>query len=476
MDWLQNLHLQNIFGNPQSTMGLPKGVTPPFNPNAPSPFGTPDITPRIKPFGEPSPMFQAQPMPDVNSFEQPSAPTPDAGLSRIAQMMKQLYSPEDEMSNRMRTMIDEFPTRDKPGWLKRISASVIGGLDSDTKTSGRDLLDRGYNRKLTDWKDKFDPVHKAATLERQSNTNERTNVYQTISAQLRDEAEQHRVEKNERDFKIKQQRADIYEYKAKNPDAKLVFPKGGFVTSISDGKATIVRGADGQPIETGTLSDGDKAELMQNNAMERIAATGDEARRTEGVRQQGREDIQSQKGWSVVTIPDPNDPTKQIGVRVNAETGEVQPIKLGDKTVGPVTKTSGDDKGETATQKKVREFLAARQLVNTMPEFKKWIKFNGVNDFRITPPGGPTLGGWGAPSGPTQEEYDMMHQAIYGTPPSTSTTQSNKTSAPTNTSPKTNVTQGKRVNIYDNAGKLIGSIPDTPGQRVAAQKKGYKVK
>ena len=418
MDWLQNLRLQNIF-QPQSMLGndLPSqgGITGTLPP-------PPSIVPQVQPFGEPKPMFETPPMdmPQVNAFEQPQAPTPNVGLSDVARRMQQYYTPDEDMSNRMEGMLNEFPTREqnKPGWLRKIGAGLVAGTTRNA-AAGREILDRPYDRKLKDWQNKFDPTHKAATLERQQNVNERTLAYQTIAAEIREEAATAKAANDEKRSQIAQQRANVYEFKAKNPGHRIVSPKGGFVTAIDpiSGKATIVTDSLGKPIPTGTLSDEDMQNLQHDNRTEEIKSRGDQTVRAENVRQEGRETIQSQKGWSIATIPDPNDPTKQIGVRVNAETGEVKPITLGGKSVGPVTKPStGKGSEESSTQKKVREFLAARQLVNTMPELKKWIKFNGVNDFRIVPPGGPTFGGWGTSSGPTQEEYNMMHEAVYGIP------------------------------------------------------------
>ncbi len=60
----------------------------------------------------------------------------------------------------------------------------------------------------------------------------------------------------------------------------------------------------------------------------------------------GRLDIAQQnadaKGWKTVTITDPNDPTKQINVRHNDVTGEVQPIEMPNNGIITRTGSAGD--------------------------------------------------------------------------------------------------------------------------------------
>src|SRR5205814_6897351 len=115
----------------------------------------------------------------------------------ISQRMSQLYSPETGASDKLNQLISEYPTHDKPSIMRKIGAS-LAGVGYGPK-AGQDVLDEPFNEKLLDWKNKLQPTENAASLERYNNANERTMAYQTIAAQLKDEAEQHKVEKNNRD-------------------------------------------------------------------------------------------------------------------------------------------------------------------------------------------------------------------------------------------------------------------------------------
>lgn len=79
-------------------------------------------------------------------------------------------------------------------------------------------------------------------------------------------------------------------------------------------------------------------EMRGEQGIEQIGATGEEARKTEGTRQVGREVLAEKKGWTLSNITDPADPNKQIAVRINNDTGDVQRVRLEEKQVGPIAK------------------------------------------------------------------------------------------------------------------------------------------
>jgi len=227
---------------------------------------------------------------------------------------------------------------------------------------------------MRDWKEQLDPAYKSATLERQSNVNERTLAMQTISAELREQAQQHKEANDTKRAEIAQQRADVYEYKAKNPNLQFNFT--GPTVKVSDPQTGKVADTG---IPTGNLSDADKLALQQGQALERISATGEERRTTQA---EGHE----------------QDMDEIIARGEQARRTRATP-------------SGGTGKDELPTQTRVRQFNAARELANTRPELKKFIKLGspGSNDFTITPPGQGFFG----PTGPTKEQYEEIQGAVY---------------------------------------------------------------
>lgn len=350
-----------------------------FNPN----LTTPNFSPH------------SQPMPENND---------------ISLRMRQLYNPESSASDRLNKTIDEYPTHDNPSIMRRIGASLAGvGYGPE---AGQEVLDSPFKEKLADWKNKLQPIENAASLERYNNTNERTNVYQTIAAQLKDEAEQHRVEKNERDAKIKEDRASVYRMKAEDPNYKFDFKGPTVIRTDKNGNVLDTK------ISTGSLSDADKLEMGQTNALERIGATGDESRKTEETRQTGRETLKEQGAWKIYNVPDETDPTKQKAVQINEYTGEVRPVKIS----GGVNKPSGvgsSAKPELPSQTKTRQFNKARQAIIEHPEWSKYIHIQGTN-FNVDPPSSGFMG-TNVGAGPDEATHKAISDYIFGT-----TNESNK--------------------------------------------------
>lgn len=353
-------------------------------------------------FGTPQPPTDT-PIPQV---QQPPTQTPtNGGLNSIAQKMASMYTPESEASDKYNQMITNYPNREdyQPGFWRKLGAAIV----DYTKGSkvGSEFRDRPYENKVEDWKNQIGPAGTAANLERNQNVNERMYSSQTAANTLREQAQAEKEKNDTANTKIKQQKADIYDWKAKHPTMRIVFPKGGNIQAVDP--------TTGQTIDlgvpTGTLTDADKYDLQQNNAMERIGATGGQARQTEEVRQTGREDIQDRRAWTLGI-----DQETGKSVRINSITGEVRPITIGEKQVGPISKfSSTGNKPETAQNKKIREYSAASQLKNTDPELGQFISLDKTSNgtFEITQPSESRL--WGK-NGPTPDQSKRINDAIYG--------------------------------------------------------------
>jgi len=373
-NFLEALRLKNIFGLPEGGMvgnDLPSqgGITGRM-PIPDDPFGARKPSPFEGIFGD------GMEMQSPNMDRGPVSPAPMGdGMSDIASRMTKMYTPETQATDRFNRMIDEAPVRNKPGMLRKIASIVAGTV------GGPEMFDMSmygnFNREMEDWKAKTGPAQQAATLERQSNVNERTLAYQTIAAELREQAQQAKEANDSKRTQIAQQRADVYEYRAKNPNMKFDF--SGPTVKVAD--PTTGKIAD-TGIPTGNLSDADKLALGQEQALKRISATGAERRTTQ---EEGHE---------------------QELTEIEARGEEARSTRR-------TPSGAGTGKDELPTQTRVRQFNAARELLNTDPELKQFIKLGspGSNDFTITPPGESRM--WGH-TGPTTEQYEKINAAIYG--------------------------------------------------------------
>jgi hypothetical protein len=401
-NFLEYLRQQNIFGSRPPMIGndLPSqgGITGrmplPPGPNTQMDinFGGADPTQYMPP-----PMFDAdtdyltnlnQPtfgptdMPDPQSFQaegytprEPISSTPsemDAGAR-----MRELYQPQTESTDRFNQMINQYPQEEKPSWLRRIGAMVVDY--SKGSRAGQEFFNEPYDRKITEWKNKIGPAQQSANLERYENVNQRTLAYNQIAAELREKAQIAKEKNDTRNAEIRQQRADIYEFKATHPNWKIMMPKGGNIVAINP----MTGETHDTGIPTGSMTDLDKLTLGQENALERIGATGEQARETEGVRQAGRETLVGMRGEEA------------------RKTRETVPGGVGGRAIQP-------------SQVRVDQANKARQIVNANPELAQWIKLGSGNEFTVVPPGKDF---WGKPKGPTPEQYSQINKFIYGDNP-----------------------------------------------------------
>jgi hypothetical protein len=296
----------------------------------------------------------------------PREPIPemDAGAR-----MRELYQPQTESTDRFNQMIQQYPQEEKPSWLRRIGAMVV----DYTKGSKRaeDWFHEPYNEKVQEWKDKIGPAQQSANLERYENVNQRTLAANQIAAELREKAQQAKERNDDRNAQIRQQRADVYQFKATHPNWKIILPKGGNVMAINP----LTGESQDTGIPTGTMTDLDKIWLQQENALERIGATGEQARQTETTRQEGRVEL--------------------AGVRGDEARKTRQTVPGGVSGMG--TSPQGI---------KVDQYNKARQVVNSSPILGKYITLSSGNEFTVKKPG--------ERGGPTPEQYSAITKAIYG--------------------------------------------------------------
>lgn len=393
-DFLQYLRQQNIFGSrPPYGNDLPSqgGITGrmplPPGPNTQMDinFGGADPTQYMPPprfdantdyltnLNQPS--FGPTDMPDLQSFQAEGYTPRESISSTPSEMdagarMRELYQPQTESTDRFNQMIQQYPQEEKPSWLRRIGAMVV----DYTKGSKRaeDWFHEPYNEKVQEWKDKIGPAQQSANLERYENVNQRTLAYNQIAAELREKALQAKERNDDRNATIREHRARIYEFRARNPGWKIVPTKGGNVMVINP----ITGESRDTGIPTGSMTELDKIELQGEQRLDQIAATGDEARTTETTRQEGRMELAGERGKQAretrATVPggvSGSRPTSPQGIKVD-------------------------------------QYNKARQVLNSSPTLGKFVTLGSGNEFKIKKPG--------ERGGPTTEQYNAIINAIYG--------------------------------------------------------------
>jgi hypothetical protein len=355
-------------------------------------------------------------------------PTPGQGMPEMdaGARMRELYQPQNDASQRFDEMIKQYPQEDNPSWLRRIGAMIV----DYTKGSNRaeQFYHEPYNKKVTEWKDKIGPAQQAANLERYENVNQRTMAYQQMQTELREKVQIAKEKNDEVKAKILQQRTDIYAFKALHPDWKIVMTKGGNVMMINPQTQEV----HDTGIPTGSMSEMDKITLGQEQALERIAATGEEARTTEGVRQAGRETLVGMRG------------------------------KEARATKGVASGSASKDLTPSAV--KTDRYNKAMAIRNSNPELAKYIKLGSAGDFTVVPSVKPSWYGIGA-RGPTPEQHKQIIAAIYGKD-APQYMQGSQPTTPAITSP----TSGT-IKVKNKQGQK-GTFKGTPAEAVAA---GYEV-
>ena len=414
-DFLQYLRQQNIFG--------PRPLVPP-GPNAiPQPIQGMGMA------GQPMPMRDMNAIPPPQ-FRMPGIEAPTVGQDPLQNVqfgrgplelnqfdisqrdaneflppdemdagarMRELYQPDTDSSDYFERLLRQYPEEQKPSLLRRIGAMIVDYTKGHN--AGQQFFEEPRRKAIEDWKNQISPAYQAATNERYSNANERTLAYNRIAMELREKAQEAKERNDIRNAEIRQQRADIYAFKAMHPNYKFVLPKGGNIQALDP--------ATGQShdtgIPTGSLTELDKMNLSQENALEQIGARGTQAQTLEGMRQGGREQIAETRGWKLGV-----DQKSGESILYNEITGATKPVS-GNRNITPVAKPSSGGASSTPTQQRVDIVNKAAQLKNTNPELAEFIRIEG-NDVTITP---PSSGGWFS-SGPTREQYDEISKAIYG--------------------------------------------------------------
>lgn len=302
MDWLSALRFANIFGGGSNPAMM--GTDLPSQGGITGNMGMPtQINPAIMgppPPGPPSDMPVSAGLPTVDDT---MGPPP--------------FIPSHSAQDAYDAMIKQYPTDRGHGKLARLGAAIAGGLQTYNTGDiakgylfGKSILDEQHNSDIQEWKDKIGPLQHAAEIERQENQYGANNQVRREGQAITKEKNDQTAASNKGKLEVSQGRLKLQEMKAAKKNIKFDF--SGPEVLASDPETGIVTKTG---VMTGNLSDQDKIDLQGEKRIEQIREAGDQTRQTAVTR-----------GWDIKDIQDPNDPTKRISVRINQDTGDIQPI------------------------------------------------------------------------------------------------------------------------------------------------------
>jgi hypothetical protein len=299
----------------------------------------------------------------------------------IADLMRQFYTPETQAGDAFNQLVRNAPQRNKPGIARRLAAS--GAALKGGPQSAEQFMYAPYMRDTADWMAKMDPNYKAAQLENTANANERQLAGSMAQYTMSDRKQTETERKNRSDEEIRRKRAEVYDFKSRNPNMRFDF--SGPTVKAADPLTGKVYDTG---VATGSMTDMDRINLQGEWGVARARESGAQARATEGVRQEGRERLVDKRGWSVVQDQDGNT------FSINPQTRQMVPFEGGAPAPkqGPLTKpgtprASGAGGGNEALNVQRQRFNTAKQLADTIPGANKWIKFTSPTTFRIEQPG-----------------------------------------------------------------------------------------
>lgn len=248
---------------------------------------------------------QNQPSPTMQLQDQQNDILDKKDDNSISDLVNKLYTPGHEIADKFNEVWSQMPQHEKPSVMRRIVASMVGAGGG---IKGADeVLDAPYNEQMSEWTNKLKMLQPLLGDEKYNNTNERmlaTNAAsQTVANRRADISEANVRRQRDKDaatealnqdkLKVQQDRAKAYIYKQNNPNHQLEEDENGYIVAINP----VTRGAyyitddDGNKIKSNKLSDADKINLQIKGRLAAARVAGEESRKTEDVREKGREVI-----------------------------------------------------------------------------------------------------------------------------------------------------------------------------------------
>lgn len=328
-DFLSNLRMAGIF-------------------NGPTPFGMPDLS-----AGQADPSLMRglfSRLDDVNSFKR--------GLinRQITDEMNQRFRSEDMLKHP-----GSYPWMPQQGGqLDAVAAAIANPGQVQPGLNYRVDPSASSNANPIDVFKGYTPM------------DEQKLALQNRALQQKEEQAAATQDINRQKVGISQQRANIYDFKAKNPGMKYITPKGGNVIAVNP----ITGEQIDTGIDSGTMTEREKMDLQNENVTGQIEKRGEIQKDIQGQRNEGN--------------------LAGIAARIEGQK-EINAAKAG--------------KEELPSQTRVKVANKAREIINTRPDLAPFITTDSQGNFQVEPPGKSF---WGSPTGPSQQQYDTIKSIIYG--------------------------------------------------------------
>src|SRR5712692_696691 len=345
--------------------------------------------------GQPSPTS-----PDIGAIDQSMLPSPQPtgqqqpnDEQEMMHRLQMMFNPSYAMQQQLQQHIANMPQRAqyKPSKMRQFAGilSNLGSGGPSTYYHGaalgyqpdiaggiaaqRAINEAPYNRALGDWETKLAPLEKIAGIESAHNVNER-NIANSIlmnavregqlrrqqERDVRTETEKERHQKETEDIakqnlKVREARSKTYEAKAHGATIRVSDDGNLIGTDPITLKTQILTYDDGTPIKSQHLSDADKINLQIEGRLKGIAATGEEQRKTEDLKQTGRTELEGIKQPTRIQL-------KQT---------------IPSKNLEPVERPSISPKELTPAAAATDKVNKAIQIINDHPEYKKYFVYGG---------------------------------------------------------------------------------------------------
>ena len=332
-----------------------------------------------------------------------------------ATRMREIYQPESRALDEYYKMLEDMPTRNKPGLMRKIAAG-IAAFGSRPSENVEQVLYGPYRRDLADWQTRIKPVEAAANIERQNNANLRMIANQIVSQEQADrrierQISRDRVLREQGEARLGQgeERIRQGDERIRQADARMQIArevaKGGQFQVDDSGNAFIVR-RDGTtiPVDASYLTAEEKSELRVREVGAGAAARAANARDRIIER----------------VIEDPNNPGKYIRVAVNLDTQEVTPLTVA-PTRQPERPPAAPPRTELEEGRDIRN--KAQEVAASNPKWSKWITITPQGVVKLAEPSMFSEPGGVPSTRPSKAEHAEMYRAIYGTEPPASRSQ-----------------------------------------------------
>jgi hypothetical protein len=113
-----------------------------------------------------------------------SALNPNQSHQDMMDAINKIYTPENVDRDRLRSLMDNFPERQAPGFGRALVAAGMSVKAADPIATSEAIMNAPHRRDMADWTAKTEPFYKTADLENRANINERTlagNVVKSVN-------------------------------------------------------------------------------------------------------------------------------------------------------------------------------------------------------------------------------------------------------------------------------------------------------